>query len=152
SETSTIMYSQESFETYKDRVTLLLASLLPQTTASPPTITRLKGDSYNRVVGLTITSTSPDTQGKSQKEELILRVPRDVDDVNVACRVRVLIQLRNAGTVPVPEVLFYDATRNNALDSPYIIMRRIEGEGLDSALKKMNHQERLGVAREMAKL
>ncbi|TDL14764.1 hypothetical protein BD410DRAFT_796960 [Rickenella mellea] len=152
SETSTIMYSQESFETYKDRVTLLLASLLPQTIASPPTINRLQGGSYNRVVGITLTSTCPEIQNKSQDEELILRVPRDVDDVNVACRARVLIQLRKAGTVPVPEVLFYDATRNNALDSPYIIMRRIEGEGLDSALKKMNHQERLGVAREMAKL
>jgi hypothetical protein len=148
SETSTIIYSHETFETYKRKVALLLASLFSPTFASQAILTRLRGGSYNRIIGISTPSTSG---SESCPSELILRVPR-FEAADVQTESLLLIHLHKAKAIPCPEVIHYDSSSNNALEEPYILMRRLEGESLHIAHPKMNHTQRLALAKTIAQL
>lgn len=62
SDTSTLEWDHEPFETFQHKVSQLVSSLLPA--SGPPIITRLQGGGYNRVIGVSF----PDTT-----RELLLR-------------------------------------------------------------------------------
>jgi aminoglycoside phosphotransferase (APT) family kinase protein len=84
-------------------------------------------------------------------EELILRVPRfEVADVQAESLL--LIKLHEAKAIPSPEVIHYDSSSYNALEQPYILMRRLEGESLLTAYSKMTHRHRLALAKSIAQL
>ncbi|KAI0255744.1 kinase-like domain-containing protein [Lactifluus subvellereus] len=149
SETSSIIYSHETFETYKEKVALLLASLFSYEVASQAVLYHLQGGSYNRVIGISMPSGSDPECCTS--EELILRVPR-FEAADVQAESLLLIHLHKTKAVPSPEVIFYDSSSSNALEQPYILMRRLEGESLLTAHSKMNHGQRLAPAKTIAQL
>jgi hypothetical protein len=65
-----------------------------------------------------------------------------------------LIHLYKTKAVPSPQIIYYDSSSSNALENPYILMRRlrVEGESLFTAHSKMNHNQRLSLAKTIAQL
>jgi hypothetical protein len=57
SEASTILYDQEPFDTFQKKVAELAESLFPSKPAI--SVEHMKGGSYNRVIGFTVTAPSP---------------------------------------------------------------------------------------------
>jgi aminoglycoside phosphotransferase (APT) family kinase protein len=149
SETSTIIYSHETFETYREKVALLLASLFSYDIASQAVLSRLKGGSYNRIIGISMPSGRD--QNHCTSKELILRVPR-FEPADVQAEALLLIHLYKTKAVPTPEIICYDSSSSNALEEPYILMQRLEGESLFTAHSKMNHSQRLSLAKTVAQL
>lgn len=54
SETSTIRYEQEGFDTFQSKALSLMLSIFPDTREDNIKIERMKGGSYNRVIRVTI--------------------------------------------------------------------------------------------------
>ncbi|KAG8747490.1 hypothetical protein FRC10_000626 [Ceratobasidium sp. 414] len=128
SETSTVAFSHEPFETYQARVRNLLCALYGPDTGRAAEIARLPGGGFNH---------------------LILRVPR-FSDANVATQVGLLRALH--ASLPVPMVEHYDAGVDNALGEPYVLLRRLPGQNLYDVLLEMDLNERCGVAKQVAQL
>ena len=63
-----------------------------------------------------------------------------------------LIHLYESKAVPFPEVICYESSSSNVLEELYILMRRLEGESLLTAHSKMNHSQRLSLAKTIAQL
>ncbi|KAF8964099.1 hypothetical protein BDZ97DRAFT_1817974 [Flammula alnicola] len=117
-DTSTVLYSQEPFETYQEKVVLLIQSLFPLHPASGISVTRARGGSFNRIIAVSL-------------KHYILRVPRYEDQMDHADHTLLLKLLRQ---------------------SPYILMRRLEGENLVLVLPRLDHRQRLSMARTIARL
>ena len=140
SETSTIVYGHEGFETYQARVRDLLRALRGPNVAATADIERLRGGSFNRIIGISL----PDAGDK-----LVLRIPR-FEHVDVAIHSGVLRSL--CDKLPVPEVVEYDTGTDNALGEPYLLTRRIEGVDLHSVLDTMSTVDRCAMAVQIARL
>ena len=111
-------------------------------------IERLRGGSYNRVVGITL----PEPHGVSLpiQSQYILRVPRD-EDARPDREVATLEHVRHRTNIPVPKIIAKDYCCNNALKLPYIIQERIPGKDLQMVWHVLTHEQRCIVARELAK-
>ena len=140
SETSTIVYGHEGFETYQTRIRDLLRALRGPNVAAAAEIERLRGGSFNRIIGVSLPSAG---------DKLILRVPR-FEHVDVAIHSGVLRSLRDK--LPVPEVVEYDTGTDSALGEPYLLTRRIEGVDLHSVLDTMKIVDRCTMAVQIARL
>lgn len=135
SETSTI----ETFNTYKEKVALLLASLFSYDVASQAVLSRLKGGSYNRITGISMPSgTDPD---HCTSEELILRVPR-FEAADVQAESLLLIHLYKTKANPPPEIICYDSSLSCCIrmygSSLCFLLQQLKGESLLTAHSKMN--------------
>ena len=152
--TSTIEFGHEPFETYQLRVKELCSMLwntYPERSRlnrllgtrvverlrgtrivqswlqAPPKdflINRLRGGGFNRIIAINVVDSN-----KVHSIPFILRVPR-FDDAKPE---RELAPLRYVGqhtSIPVAKVHKYDFTSNNPLDSPYVIQHRIAGNDL----------------------
>ncbi|KAH9220474.1 hypothetical protein DL95DRAFT_289579 [Leptodontidium sp. 2 PMI_412] len=107
---STYEYSQEIFETYKAKVIQLCLEI---GYGEPTEVERMKGGSFNRIIGLSF-----DTP---EKKQYILRIPREpydeTQDYEISDQVEVLLYLAQFDSLKVPSILAYDATTNNAIKS-----------------------------------
>ncbi|KAF8964101.1 kinase-like domain-containing protein, partial [Flammula alnicola] len=137
-DTSTVIHSQEPFETYQEKVVLLIQSLFPLHPASGISVTRARGGTFNRIIAVSLKSLS-----SANEEHYILRVPRNEDQMDLLLR---------QSSIPIPEVVHCDATSDNPLQGPYILMRRLEGENLAYVLPQLDHRQRLSMARAIARL
>ncbi|KAG9087758.1 hypothetical protein FRC06_002375 [Ceratobasidium sp. 370] len=144
SETSTVAYSHEPFETYQTRVCSLLCALYGSDTGRAAQITRLLGGGYNRIIGIKLP-----TDSAALFLDLILRVPR-FSDANVATQADLLRALH--ASLPVPAVVHYDAGVDNALGEPYILLRRLPGQNLHDVLPEMDCDDRCDMAKQVAQL
>ncbi|KAG8792966.1 hypothetical protein FRC12_004335 [Ceratobasidium sp. 428] len=142
SETSTLEYSHEPFETYQALVRELLCDLYGPDAGGIAEIVRLPGGGFNRIIGVTISL-------NSNAKHLILRVPR-FGNSDITAQVAVLRHLRPF--VPVPEVESYNATAENPLGEPYILMHRLPGQSLDGILDELDTDERCEIAKQVAHL
>ncbi|KAG8724883.1 hypothetical protein FRC09_012546 [Ceratobasidium sp. 395] len=142
SETSTLEYSHEPFETYQALVRELLCDLHGPGAGGVAEIVRLPGGGFNRIIGVTISLSS-------NSKHLILRVPR-FGNSDITGQVAVLRHLRPF--VPVPQVESYDATAENQLGEPYILMHRLPGQSLDGILGELDTDERCEIAKQVAHL
>jgi hypothetical protein len=154
--TSTIEFDHEPFETYIFRVRELCQSLWPNVpnrsrlqsilskrfAASPrgkklfhsiwPStskifdIGRLRGGGFNRIIAINIINAS---KADPEPESLILRIPR-FDDAKPESEVAVLRYVSQHTTLPVPKIKSLDFTTDNPLNSPYVINYRIPGHDL----------------------
>ena len=114
---------------------------------------RMKGGGYNRVIGIDIA----DSRGESAEPcRLVLRVPRflharpDRDATTLSF-------VRKYTSIPVPEVVMHDFTKNNPLDSPYLIQARIPGNSLQtkpspSYYPNLSHKQKCIVAKELGRI
>ncbi len=144
------MYDQESFVTFRSRVLdLALSSIWPGSVTDEITIERLRGGGYNRIIGLT----RQGLDGQSDIEtEYILRVPRFSSQAKVDNDVAVLQFLHQHTKIPIPQVVQFDATKNNALSSPYMVQNRIPGTDLSRTFPELDHEAKCRVARELGNL
>jgi len=134
-----VVYSHEPFTTYQTRVLDLLCAIHGSGIGRSARISRLPGGGFNRIIGITLPN-SP---------ELILRIPR-FDGTDVAVQVSILRALSQS--LPIPVVERYDPGSDNALDQPYILMRRLSGLSLHEALLEMTTDERCHMAKQVAQL
>ena len=171
SETSTLVYTQEPYGSFKIRVEKLCQTLWPpqnslrQFLAYSSTATRmrtnkflrpfvpsqktalierLKGGDFNRIIGITL-PTSRSTQNMSRR--LILRIPRWGDQGKVKRVTATLDYVRLNSNIPTAAVLVKDFSDDNPLGSPYLIQDRISGSDLEVLWPDLNHSQRCAIAR-----
>ena len=145
SDTSTLVYSHEPYDTYQSKVIQLCHDLWP-TLYQEYSLERMKGGSFNRIIGIDGFGTDP-----LNRTRLILRVPRWEDD-RIDREVATLRFIRSRTTIPVPSVFAFDITSNNALNSSYMIQNRINGINLRSTYPDLSHQQKCSLAAQWGRL
>lgn len=149
SQTSTTEYDQEPFETYKDRVKELCTSLWP---SKEITIERMHGGSFNRVIGVAVSTTGILEEKKSSVKEYVLRIPRE-SVLRIEPELATLCFVRKNTPIPVPEIILFDPTQDNPLSSKYNIQLRISGDMLmDVYMTLLSHTDRLSIIRQVAQI
>ncbi|KAH6852857.1 hypothetical protein BKA58DRAFT_432640 [Alternaria rosae] len=176
SETNTVLYGQEPFETLQHKVVELAAKVFRR---SPQDISvhEMKGGSFNRVVSVTL-STKPKSfswiwftfrclsarkkKATTQCESYIVRVPRMMDDgdngaeamaEDMKRQVAVLKTAISRLPLPTPDVESYDITMENIFGRPYMIQKRLPGENLAGGFwRKLNIQQKRCMAKQITAL
>lgn len=150
-ETSTVIYEQEPFETFKDRVRGLCTTLWPYVPPENITIDRIHGGSSNRVTGITILDRSRETpEDKIVAEQYVLRVPRfEGERIEPELATLRFVQ-ENAPTIPVPEVTAFDLTCDNPLNEVYNVQLKIAGVRLVDVYRELSQAEKLSVVGQLA--
>lgn len=144
SQTSTELYVEhEPFETFQHRVRALCATLWPLVPLGAFTIEHMRGGTYNRVIGVTVPSTSVDTTPQDD-EKYVLRVPRD-DTIQIESELTTLCFIRDNTTIPVPEIVSFDLTCDNPIGSMYNIQPRIPGVVLEDVYMELSQAEKLSI-------
>ncbi|KAL5323622.1 hypothetical protein ACEPPN_008161 [Leptodophora sp. 'Broadleaf-Isolate-01'] len=146
SDTSTVVYDQEPFETFQARVLQLCQTAFPPLVSGETTLERLRGGGFNRIIGISVIAMESPTP-----KEYILRIPR-FDAAQVKHELAPLKLLHQRGDLAVPEVIAFDTTTKNALGSPYMIQRRLPGTDLFSMFPTMSHETRCALARELGQV
>ncbi|KAK3323755.1 kinase-like domain-containing protein [Cercophora scortea] len=142
SETSTLVWDHEAFDTFQSRVLdLAVTTLWPGTAVDDITVERLRGGGYNRIIGLSRAHDDGQTH-------YILRIPR-MDSARIENEVATLRFIQQRTRIPVPEVVAFDDTDDNCIGSPYTLQKRVPGTRLLSLFPTMSHQERLKIAIEL---
>lgn len=170
SETSTLTYSQEPWETFQGKITSLAFALFPEGKADDVHVERMKGGSSNRIAGITVTPakrkvpplrrtynalrmafgyTPPHTETKTS--QYILRMPRwgkehmerDMGALKFASR---------WGCCTVPDIVSYDTTDTNELGGPYVLQQRLLGKNLGTAFAQLNFEQRKDLTRKAVQL
>ncbi|KAL1795197.1 hypothetical protein ACET3X_007013 [Alternaria dauci] len=150
---TTIRYKQEPFETFQYKVAKFATEHFRK---SPKDITihRMKGGSYNRVIGITVASKLKQFSlfwflrrcFGARKETLatkfdayILRIPRMsfegdnyVEDMAESMKheLAILETVSSRLPLPVPKVFSYDLTTTNMCERPFMIQTRLPGQNL----------------------
>lgn len=112
-------------------------------------IERLDGGTYNRVVGVSIKDT-----GISDSKSLILRAPRpDMAAYgHIEREVAILRYVRQNTTLPVADIVSFDVTTNNPLESGYVVQSRLPGVSLRIMWDDLTHDHRCKIAEEIGKM
>lgn len=125
STTATECYQLEPFETYKPKISKLCLAI----GLEEPLVEHMDGGSFNRVSKLTFAPPG---------DQYVLRVPRNNNDPKETARNvmdQVAIHSYVATFLPVPEILAYDSTDENAIEAPYVIQKHAPGQRLDEVLE-----------------
>lgn len=112
-------------------------------------IERLGGGTYNRIVGITIKDA-----GSTDPRHLVLRVPRPQMAFfgYIEREVAILRYVRQNTTLPVADVVDFDATAKNPLESGYVVQSRLPGVSLHAIWDELTHEQRCTVAQEIGKV
>ena len=112
-------------------------------------IERLTGGTYNRIVGITVKDA-----GISDPKPFILRAPRPqmADFGYIEREVAIVRYVRQHTTLPVADIIGFDATANNPLDSGYVLQSRLPGVSLNTVWDDLTHDQRCTVAQEIGKI
>ena len=104
------------------------------------TIENLRGGSYNRVAGITMTD-----ENDVVKSRMVIRVPHMGVSWTPQSSI-VLSLLKFHAELPVPTVLALDSTDNNPMESPYEIQTMVPGHDLESKAQSypnLSHSQKL---------
>ena len=126
-----------------------LRRFLSPSTEKELVIERLDGGTYNRVTGISVKETS-----MSDSKYLILRAPRPEMAAygHIEREVAILRYVRQNTTLPVPDVIRFDVTANNPLESGYVIQSRLPGVSLRTMWDELTHDHRCKIAEEIGKI
>jgi len=175
SDSSTLVYDHEAFDTFRHRVADFALTLWDGAKASDFEVTRMSGGGFNRVIG--ITRTIPKQQKSlfsSSFKRLwtfiangfikmrhdscqtvylgyILRIPR-FDAAQLDRDVAALRYVQKLGSIPVPDVVAFDETPNNKLGSPYMLQNRLPGTDLLHTFPGLDHDQKCRVAKELGQV
>ncbi|KAJ5115669.1 hypothetical protein N7456_000017 [Penicillium angulare] len=138
SDPSTYTYDHEPFETCKSRALQLGQEVLTPSNGEL-SIERMRGGGFNRIIGLSTT------------KQYILRIPR-FEDRQLTEDLAPLQLLASQSIIPIPNVVKFDTSKSNALQSPYIIMDRISGASLWPTYPTMPHSAKSAIARDLGKV
>jgi hypothetical protein len=155
SETSTIRDSHEPFSTYQYKVAELAAEKF-RSARSNISIERMKGGTYNRVIGVRIRALKSRrhclswaqkllrnflrTPSPVTNEEYIVRMPRLGDD-GIDQQVATLKAVGARLSLPIPEVVSFDTSSDNVLNKPYMIQKRLPGQMFTHMMKDLNLEQ-----------
>lgn len=172
SESSSIVYGHEPFAQFQSKVLIFARSpFLPHLDVKDKiTIERLRGGTYNRIIGLTFTKSQSETQDLTStqpieeracepKSEYILRVPRfeaaQVDaDVAALLFVKRLPAIDHGPDIPalrVPKVIAFDDTESNTLGDPFMVQERLHGQSLLDVYPQLGHDQQRRVAHDLGR-
>ncbi|KAK5092056.1 hypothetical protein LTR70_009075 [Exophiala xenobiotica] len=144
SDTSTLVYSQEAFETYQDRVKEIAQKTWPGLEKDHISIERMHGGSYNRITGISF-----QTSESEKPQNYVLRDPRFPDLAPLTNQLAPLQFLYNYSKLPIPKMVSFNCSNDNALARPYIIQERAPGNSIIHEYPEMSHQSRLTAARQL---
>jgi aminoglycoside phosphotransferase (APT) family kinase protein len=146
SDTSTLVYGQEPFDQYVTRVKNLVRNKWPSVTDENITVERIKGGGYNRIIGFSVRG--KDGAGDASH---VLRIPR-FDDAQTASNVASLQFVGTHSQMPVPEIVDFDITTRNALESAYMIQSRCRGGPVLLHYPSMSQRSRHHFARQLGEV
>lgn len=146
SETSTIEYEHESFETFRTKVEALCKGIW-----TSPSVTfdvqRGRGGSYNRIIEITVHE--PDSP--ATPKEYILRVPR-FEKNRLDRDVAALQHARQHTELPVPENVAIDLTADNPLGGRYVVQTRLPGVTLHDVYPTLIHAQKCSIAQQIGQM
>lgn len=145
SDTSTFYHGHEAFATFQLRVHALAQTLWPGTPADGVLVEQLKGGSFNRIVGLSRRT------NEDGVDRYILRIPRE-EDARLDRDVAALMFLHSNTDIPVPRVITYDESADNALSLPYMLQHRVPGENAYTCFGRLSHEQKCSLARELGSI
>ena len=146
SNTSTLEYDHEPYEQYRSRVEELCHLLWPSATEDF-IIERLRGGSFNRIIGITIRASNQEAE-----DRYILRIRRKYSVARPEREAVIQRYLQQHSSIPVAEIVFLDPTRNNPLDSPYVVQKRLPGTPLLEIWKTLTFEQQRMVTRDLGKI
>ena len=124
------------------RASKFFRSLVPS--PQKPLIERLRGGDNNRITSITLPSSY-----RSSAPKFILRSSRWAGQGRPDRDVAILDFVRKRTSIPVPKVVAWDFTSDNALGNPYVIQQRVPGSDLNSIWGNISHVQRCTIACEM---
>ncbi|KAF2874698.1 phosphotransferase enzyme family-domain-containing protein [Massariosphaeria phaeospora] len=140
------------------------------TLESPAPGAHIKGGYYNRVMGVKVHKTKVEKpasrkmyhklaklvglakkkQPHSDAQEYILRIPRDgavYMEYDIATLEFAALRVPHTVLYPVPEVVMYDITADNALGHGYMLQDRMPGRSLEEVWSTLNNAQKKSAAR-----
>jgi len=147
---STIKYSDPSnghipFEQFKPRVIELCRTI---GFGEPDKITRMKGGSFNRVIGLSFLHRHTRNYVlRATRNGLISDTAADIKD-----QVAILHHLFQCNGIPVAPVVAFDSTKENSIGSAYMIQERFPGQTMDQVYYELPLAEKLQITTNIAEL
>ena len=114
---------------------------------------KMKGGGFNRVIGIDVTDWR---DPMADINRFVLRVPR-FNHARLDRDVAALRFARKYTSIPVPEIVMYDFTKANPLNSPYIVQTRIQGHDLQANpgpnyYPNLSHNQKCTVAKEFGRI
>ncbi|KAF3070504.1 hypothetical protein GL218_00173 [Daldinia childiae] len=146
---SSLIYTdEESFSTFQIRVLdFALHEIWPDATEEEINVERMAGGGENRIIGISRQPTEqPDTHIR-----YIIRMPR-FDNMYLSSQVATLQFLHQHSKIPAPDVIKFDDTEDNELNTRYTIQTRIPGQALLYSYPTLSHEERCRLARELGRV
>ncbi|KAM7203001.1 hypothetical protein V8F20_004248 [Naviculisporaceae sp. PSN 640] len=146
---STIEYEHhEPWEAWQHRVKRLCHRIFPGKSDKEITLDRMRGGSFNRVVGVNVTGDD------GQVKRYVFRTPRNDRESHVANDVTELRFIKEMTSIPAPRVVTYRASRSQRVgfEAGWMVMERIPGVNLSSVYGDMDHETRCCVAREVGSI
>ncbi|KAI4148728.1 MAG: hypothetical protein L6R39_002712 [Caloplaca ligustica] len=138
SDSSTLVYSHTPFNEYIPIVRELCQTLWVSA-AQDFEIERLRGGSYDRIIGIT----APDTTS-NVPIQYILRIPRFTGhDPERELAIHRYVQEHTS--IPTAEILYFDLTSDNLLERPYVVQKRIPGNDLYSIYALLTHEQKKNI-------
>ncbi|OIW34882.1 hypothetical protein CONLIGDRAFT_710148 [Coniochaeta ligniaria NRRL 30616] len=106
---------------------------------------------FNEIIPVTINTT-----GSESPAMFIIRLASQWGGIGAGTsvfeQVTTLQYIRTSTPIRVPEVIAYDTTSDNVLESPYLIMERLRGQDLEMFLDDMTAEQRKVLALELGQL
>ncbi|CAI6331462.1 unnamed protein product [Periconia digitata] len=159
--TSTVMFEQEPYETFKNKIVQLCKSvfgMLPMETE------RMQGGSYNRVVGISVEYSTPSKsffRGMFSKlrsrlhrmvrngcvpkgeRKYVVRMRRGPEEpYSVGHDVATLNFVRKHTLLPIADVIAFSNSTDSCVESPYMIQTCLPGQNLKSLWTQLTHKQR----------
>jgi aminoglycoside phosphotransferase (APT) family kinase protein len=170
--TSTIEYTQEPYETFKDKCLELMFQTFKDRTAHDIKIERMVGGGFNRVIGVTLHDpekprdfASKDLEELFMKyfgapiekprsdEEYILRIPRfSCDAVEIPYHVATLGFISGRLDCAVPAMIAHDVSEDNPLGSGYSLQRRLPGSSLFQLWETLTFEQKKNAVRGISRV
>ncbi|KAJ5570148.1 uncharacterized protein N7459_009578 [Penicillium hispanicum] len=142
SDSSTVVYDHEPFEAFQARVLKLCQTVLVPASGKI-SIERMRGGGFNRIIGVVVTSSE-----HRAVNQYILRVPR-FEGAQIDRDLAPLQLLRQRPQIQSPDVVAFDTTTRNVLESPYMIQTRLPGTSLFPAYPDLPHHMKCAIAKEL---
>ncbi|CAG8949097.1 hypothetical protein HYFRA_00002226 [Hymenoscyphus fraxineus] len=140
---STYRFRQESFDTFKEKVSQLCKDI---GYGEPTSIERMCGGSYHRVIGLHFASRA--------QQDFVLRIPREPRDNTheTSDEISIMIFASQLKFLRAPIVCAYDCTTNNAIGCQYVLQERLPGKPLEDVYYELSLAEKLQITNLVAEL
>lgn len=140
SQTSTARYGHETWVDFAPRVHQLCRLLWPSEFGDFK-VEKLKGGSFNRIIGVETPSS----------ERFILRIPR-FQFAQQKREMAILRYVRQHTSIPTAQTVFFDSTEKNPLEEPYVVHTRIPGQDLHVFYRTLSHEHKLATAEQWGQL